>query len=139
MTLTITEQTTNQEIFDYVLAHLKMQNARAMGDPGMCVYKNGEGKSCAIGCLIPDDLYTISIEGKGLTELKERFPKISKYLGLDNPERFRLFKNLRGLHDDYLRDGCNDKDFIEMVHSIAKWHKLKVPSQPQPLSQDSST
>lgn len=139
MTLTITEQTTNQEIFNYVLAHLKMQNARAMGTPGTCAYKNEEGKSCAIGCLIPDDLYTRSIEGKSITMLKKQFPKISKYLELNKPERFRLFKDLQELHDDYLQNGCNDKDFIKMVHSIAEWHELKVPSQAQPLPQGPST
>jgi hypothetical protein len=47
--------------------HLKAQKARAMGtnDGGfvVCRYRGDGGSMCAVGCLIPDERYTPTIEG----------------------------------------------------------------------------
>jgi hypothetical protein len=53
----------NQEFFSKTVAHLRKQNARATFD-GSCVYRSADGLMCAIGCHIPDDLYSQSMEGK---------------------------------------------------------------------------
>lgn len=53
---------------------------------GYCLYRGPEGTKCAIGHLIPDELYTRDIEGKNiyaaLTDLKIQLPaKIRRELG----------------------------------------------------------
>ena len=48
---------TNQEAFDKVKAHLLLQNSRALYKNHGCRYKDQDGKKCAVGCLIPDELY----------------------------------------------------------------------------------
>ena len=53
---------THQEIFDEVAAHLLTQKKQAVNDEGVCLYRTPSGLSCAVGCLIPDDLYTPAIE-----------------------------------------------------------------------------
>ena len=57
---------TQQEIFDTVLAHLRKQGKAAANIDGDCQYRGVNGTSCAVGCLIPDELYDPLIEGLGL-------------------------------------------------------------------------
>lgn len=54
---------TGQEIFDKVAKHLLTQNAQSMGIMG-CAYRGDNGLQCAVGCLIPDELYRPEFEGK---------------------------------------------------------------------------
>jgi len=55
-----------QEIFDTVAKHLFMQGCQAIeiDDEGekSCLYRDTEGRMCAVGVLIPDELYQRSME-----------------------------------------------------------------------------
>lgn len=35
-------------------------------DRDSCVYRTEQGKGCAVGCLIPDDRYQVSLEERGI-------------------------------------------------------------------------
>lgn len=48
---------TPQEIFDAVCDHLAKQKKRAAREHGGCYYRTPDGLKCAVGCLIPDELY----------------------------------------------------------------------------------
>ncbi len=52
----------NQEIYDKVSKHLLTQNKKSKLD-GKCSYRGDNHTSCAIGCLIPYDLYDSQMEG----------------------------------------------------------------------------
>lgn len=45
-----------------IVEHLTKQKSRAADDGG-CRYRTEDGKMCAVGCLIPDALYSPEIEG----------------------------------------------------------------------------
>lgn len=50
-----------QAIFDRVVTHLLTQKRRSVtitGGVRTCMYRAPNGDMCAIGCLIPDDVYT---------------------------------------------------------------------------------
>jgi hypothetical protein len=53
---------TKQEIFDKVSKHLITQNRKAM-DRNECQYLAPDSTRCAVGCLIPERLYSSRIEG----------------------------------------------------------------------------
>ncbi|KII34872.1 hypothetical protein NL64_06315 [Pseudomonas fluorescens] len=53
-------------IVDTMSAHLAQQRARAYADG--CKYRDNDGRMCAVGCLIPDELYAREIEG-GITTM----------------------------------------------------------------------
>ena len=65
---------TKQEIYDKVCAHLAQQKVRATESLNGsffiqcnlrwrgCRYRTSNGLKCAIGCLIPDDLYSSDME-----------------------------------------------------------------------------
>lgn len=61
---------TNQQIFDKVAKHLLAQGRRSTAPDGhSCQYRGQEGRSCAVGCLIPDDIYDKRIEAIAVSVL----------------------------------------------------------------------
>ncbi len=58
-----------QSVFDTVAAHLLSQGRRSWrGDKatgvGMCRLRADDGARCAVGCLLPDEVYDESLEGR---------------------------------------------------------------------------
>lgn len=92
-----------QEVFDKVSAHLLKQNARsvACGINSTCSYRGEEGRMCAVGCLIPDELYRPSLEGWAVWQ-----PAVNSVLGqcgIDvspkSPMR-KMLTRLQSIHDN---------------------------------------
>ena len=95
----------NQEVFNKVLAHLRKQGHAAMDDESTCVYRAPNGTSCAVGCLLPDNLYDPRIEGRSVDALVSTrasdFPATAAFL-----ERFDIdmLTDLQMAHDGRLAD-----------------------------------
>ena len=87
-----------------------------------CQYKTQtNGAKCAVGCLVPDDLYTRDMEGRNWGNLIEwadnggsEYPKLSAFiLGLaDTPEVARFLAIAQKLHDICASDAA---DFIRLL------------------------
>ena len=108
---------TQQEIFDTVLAHLRKQGEAAVNGAGGCMYRGLGGTACAVGCLIPDELYDPLIENVGSTQIMEGhlpygrerdgpkllpiMARIAKHLGA---EHWDLLQELQDAHDYHLAD-----------------------------------
>ena len=114
-----------QWIFDKVAAHLLIQKEKSedfsridqYGKPE-CRYRNADGLKCAVGCLIPDELYTSIIEGAGvhvlwyykqnpdlLIEHKQESVKallkiLEDQLGELTERNVNLLTRLQGIHDE---------------------------------------
>jgi hypothetical protein len=64
----VTDPITNQEIFNTVVTHFASMKHRSMLEDGeTCAYRAPDGNKCAIGVLIPDDVYRPDIEGQGFS------------------------------------------------------------------------
>lgn len=89
---------TAQEVFDRVATHLLKQGGCAT-DGESCMYRSGNGKTCAVGCLIPDNLYDYAIEGSVVAgpDTGDHLLLILKALGLH--PHLDLLKELQNLHD----------------------------------------
>lgn len=86
---------TPQEVFDKVAKHLLTQKKAALASNGSCQYRTASGLSCAVGCLIPDDVYVISMENKAARSFLDEH-------GDDVPELVphrRLLLSLQLVHD----------------------------------------
>lgn len=89
---------TEQEVFNKMVDHLRKQGyKRSQREDGACVYRGEGGRMCAVGCLLPDELYTTTFEGKSamwickkLTE--EKWPAAKFMILLDE---FQLIHDLR--------------------------------------------
>lgn len=52
----------NQSVFDYAVAHMAAQGRRSTNGDSRCLYRGPDGLMCAVGCLIPDEEYSPSLE-----------------------------------------------------------------------------
>lgn len=91
---------TAQEIFDKVITHLRKQGkATNAGGGNTCFYRTRDGKSCAVGCLIPNEEYLPNMEGQNISGLMTNFPDTMNKLGLS--PHIELLKALQWAHDVY--------------------------------------
>jgi hypothetical protein len=83
-----------QRIFDIVARHLFTQGERALAD-GVCAYRGGAGRKCAVGVLIPDSLYNPKLEGRTLCKASVEFYGFPDYFNTN----FGLLRSLQRVHD----------------------------------------
>lgn len=50
---------TDQEFFDASVAHLRRQGVASMDERGMCVYRDDQGRGCAVGGVMPPNLIEV--------------------------------------------------------------------------------
>lgn len=97
-----------QQLYNRVRDHLlrQLERARVYDEESgghRCVYRSPDGLKCAVGCLIPDELYDPAIEGVliqyGDYEMRPVERKLFKLLG-DPPDAVvRLLRDLQSTHD----------------------------------------
>ena len=87
---------TEQEVFDKVVNHLLEQKYQASYE-GACVYRAPDGASCAVGCLIPDELYDEEMEGSSLHLPDDKL--VAALEELDLWQHRKLLKDLQEVHD----------------------------------------
>ena len=121
----MSEPRTNQEVFDYVLQKLYEQGRPArLGDSGhgACVFRTDDGRRCAAGWLIPDDLLTEENLGADFSTIAE------SEAGRD-PRLLRLNRSLvsamQGAHDCAPPDDGWLRSFCERMRDIAAAHGLQ--------------
>jgi hypothetical protein len=123
---------TLQEVFTISATHLLRQNAKSMailkgdGSPS-CAYRGDDGMMCAVGCLIPDELYDPSLEGKTADSLI-----VSDALGnagivfavLDGSDPMcKLLGALQSIHDS-----CDSLFWYKHLSKAAEHFNLEMPN-----------
>lgn len=91
----LTPQTTSQELFDYVTSFLLKQGEQSRGPGGACAYRGRDGLMCAVGCVVPDEFYSPSMEGEGIDTV------LAEYW--HSPGKQRPFWRALAKHSDSLR------------------------------------
>ena len=119
-------EATEQQVFDTISTHLLTQKSKSeMYAPYTCAYRSGEGKACAVGCLIPIEDYKPEYERNKWTQL------ISKYEYL--PHRHSSFlSRLQRIHDS-----IEPRDWPTALRSLAKSHYLEINQEFTNLEQES--
>jgi hypothetical protein len=89
-----------QELFEKTARHLFAQGKRWVGPSAhstktICRYRTDDGLSCAVGCHIPDDVYTSAMEGRNAGDLIENF---RNNVGFLRPHT-NLLTELQSIHD----------------------------------------
>ena len=109
---------TKQEIFDKVITHLRKQNKKATNIFGGCEYKNVNGLRCAVGCLIPDDMYDKKMELSSTVDgLFRDFLEIQKLLGKRNKDFLTRIQ--------VIYDSCRIENWEERWENLAKVYNLE--------------
>lgn len=117
---------TNQQIYDTVVTHLWTQNEVSRNDDSSscAYYDEATGNKCAVGCLIPAELYSWELEGRGVRNLKfspdSACRKVAKFLGVtvSNTKTFLLVR-LQEFHDGVFRPlPATDSELLKMLTDL---------------------
>ena len=99
-----------QEMFDKMVTHLRIQKIRSVDVSGICRYRlkrtaaHAELK-CAVGCLIPDDMYERDMDSEGvIRKLFRSYPKVSELLG--GEANIEFLTDMQFIHD---KESNNEK------------------------------
>jgi len=107
---------TDQETFNKVKEHLLTQNRKSYDTYVGCMYRSADGLKCAIGCLIPDELYEDRFEGLGVMELLRKSTNLrALFDGLD----VIFLMDLQIVHDTK-----DPKDWPECLNHLATVYGL---------------
>lgn len=102
-----------------VRAHLLKQGEQAISGAG-CRYRTAGGtKSCAVGCLIPQELYHDGIEGRAVDAVLDENPEIRKALGAGTGKDYSLLEEMQKIHD-----GFNDPISLWPTYINTKFDEL---------------
>lgn len=108
-----------QDIFNKVSMHLLNQGEASMSSDESCLYNGPEGKSCAVGCLVPPELR------KDMEEFQDPENEVNARILHDSgilisDETFTLLKNLQTIHDEYLTCGVMEwaREMLELAEEF---------------------
>lgn len=116
---------TAQEIFDKVAIHLLTQNAKSWASSegwsehmiSTCSYRGDFGRMCAIGCLIPDERYTNSIEGGSVQSYQVK----NILYDMSIEEHIDMLVRLQ-----YVHDGIAVSEWRNKLRQVAKEYSLNT-------------
>jgi hypothetical protein len=98
---------TARDIYERVRTHLLTQRAVSEDENGSCRLRSGNGRKCAIGSLVADDVYQPEIEGIGISYYRHakdgsllRALYASEVNAYD-PDIVELLIELEEVHDDF--------------------------------------
>ncbi len=113
---------TKQEIFDTVALHLIKQGKKSVNDIGRCLYRSPEGLKCAIGCLIPDEVYQRSMEGHGVSRLLGNYDSLKFLWPFD-----AILNDIQRVHDNTYSEGQIWTDAVVLrLRKIAEKYNLST-------------
>ena len=115
---------TPQEIFNTVSIHLINQK-QCSRDINVCLYRGPNGLKCAVGCLIPDDMYDSKMEGKTIFTILVEF-KLPSYF----KENIKLMSNLQNVHDSCIEHETTDyfdmSDLKDRLFAVADYYNFNT-------------
>ena len=127
MSTTLHKLPSSQEIFNLVVEHLFKQGRPAYDGHRGCMYRTHDGLRCAVGVLIPDDLYDPAFEtNKADTVIQELFDADLA----DWREHKNLLLSLQRVHDNCFRDPdgtFNTTDLTRNLLNVAERYCLEYP------------
>ena len=110
------------KIFYKVQKHLLKQNERSMDLGSGCMYRSNGGLSCAVGCLMTDDIYRPSFEGESVRD-SSIMEALTPIVGVNEDKRMLklyLLRELQVVHDNaHPTDWANDLAKIKHEFDIS--------------------
>jgi hypothetical protein len=89
-----------QDIYNKVRKHLLTQQEQSFCDDGeTCAYRNSKGLKCAIGALIPDELYSVSWETMGIAEVLISNKRLLVHFEVECDADVDFLESLQNVHD----------------------------------------
>lgn len=111
---------TEQEIYDKIVEHFAAQREPAVESDTevLCRYRTSNGLKCAIGALIPDEVYTADMEERGVQGLFNEFKGSMRLAGL-HPDNTTLLRLLQMAHDRTV-NALRDREYANFLPELAE-------------------
>lgn len=116
----ITTNDPKQATFDKVALHLLNQGMKSVNDAGDCMYRGDGGRSCAVGCLISDNVYDADVEGgtaKSIEVVNMLYQTNPLIIGIANI--LDLVEDLQRVHDN-----VNESNWVYYLKTVAVRYSL---------------
>ncbi len=116
-----------QEAFTKIVLHLRKQGARSLS-ASQCMYRGGEGLSCAVGCIIDDEHYHVHLEGASLGSNNPSTKKVIAALtasgwNMSQGDTFEVLCAMQEVHDD-----THVESWEPAFAKVAKTYGLGLPA-----------
>jgi hypothetical protein len=117
---------TKQDVFDAVAAFLLDPNTKRRSlfytdDTAVCAYRGKDGGKCAVGYLIPDEVYTPDMEIKSVSSLVQDHGDVLPKCITDH---WPLLASLQSVHDDASNWMYAKRDMKLRLIGVAAMHSL---------------
>jgi hypothetical protein len=95
-----------KDIYERVSGHLLAQNAVSEDDSGSCRLRSPDGRKCAIGSLVSDEVYDARLEGVGISYYRHAQDGVllralyASNVNAYDPNVIDLLMELEQIHDD---------------------------------------
>ena len=109
-----------QEAFHAMVQHLREQGMRSETGSSVCVYRHPDGLRCAIGAIIPDELYAEDFEGRTVDALLRETPALQALL--QNVDR-KVLADMQDIHDF-----TDPRYWEESFEELAREARLTLPA-----------
>ena len=116
-----------QEIFGVVRAHLIEQSAKAEDlYTGACSYYAEDGKRCAVGALIPREVYTPDMEDSTVHVLVLNLEAPDTYATMMENDNSGLVKRTNALRSALVASGIDvtDIEVMRLLNDLQRVHDL---------------
>lgn len=91
-----------QQAFDIMVQHLRQQGRPSRDDVAGCMYRGPDGTKCAVGALIPDELYRDNMEGRTIRPLLiQDCNAYSELCRLLDSIDLQLLEEMQTIHDHH--------------------------------------
>ncbi len=121
-----------QAVVDKILKHLWDQERVSTSSYAKgCAYRGRDGTKCAIGILIPEEVYLSEMEGKGFNTICSIFKEVRdlpeiQALRVDHPIHGPLGRALQRLHDNLFLVGNFREKLRERAETCIRDYGLTV-------------
>lgn len=131
-----TQQALNQIVEYFSKSDAKLARVMVIGDAADCVYRTSDGRGCAVGCLIPAELYHSEFEDKSCRMFDDIL--FQNRVGLSQ-EAMALARKvgqyLQGVDYQFLIEAQHAHDgaptvsaFLNSLRRVVEDHDLRWPS-----------
>ncbi len=112
---------TTQECYEAIRAYFNQPGAVLASTHNSCRYRTEEGAKCAVGCLIPDELYSPALEGSGIDKdwLISHREIAEIVVGVD----LKFLRSAQVLHDQVAKDA---RSFVAGLDILANAFGLET-------------
>lgn len=125
----------NQEVFNLVWDHFIVKKNGPGYFNDRCTYRGEDGSRCAVGLIIPDELYFREVEGERVTEIERRLShplasvreNTKRLMEFFNQFDIDFLQDLQDAHDQCAAEQNFTPSFKECLYEIAERYELTIP------------